>query len=188
MALAIRQLTYAQAINEAMKLEMRRDPRVILMGEDVAGGANVASFEEDDAWGGVLGVTKGLVQEFGRKRVLDTPLSEAGYIGAAVGAAATGLIPIAELMFCSFIGSCMDSMLNQASKIRYMFGGKATIPVVIRNIIGGGFRAAAQHSMVLYPMFAHIPGLKVVAPSNPADAKGLLTAALRDGNPVFVCE
>ena len=128
------------------------------------------------------------VQEFGRERVRDTPLSEAAYMGAAVGAAATGLVPISELMFCSFIGSCMDSMLNQASKIRYMFGGKASIPMVVRTIIGGGFRAAAQHAMTLYPMFAHIPGLKVVAPSNPADAKGLMTAALRDGNPVIFCE
>ncbi len=183
-----RTVTVAEAVNEAIRLEMRRNKRVILMGEDVAGGATLPHLEEDEAWGGVFGVTKGLVQEFGRERVRDTPLSEAGYIGAAVGAAATGLVPIAELMFCSFIGSCMDSMLNQASKIRYMFGGKATIPVVIRTIIGGGFRAAAQHSMVLYPMFAHIPGLKVVAPSNPADTKGLLTAALRDGNPVIVCE
>lgn len=181
-------VTVAEAVNEAIRQEMRRNPRVILMGEDVAGGATLEHLEDDEAWGGVLGVTKGLVQEFGRERVRDTPLSEAGFIGSAVGAAATGLVPIAELMFCSFIGSCMDSMLNQASKIRYMFGGKAAIPVVIRTIIGGGFRAAAQHSMVLYPMFAHIPGLKVVAPSNPTDAKGLLTAALRDGNPVIVCE
>ena len=181
-------VTVAEAVNAAIRLEMRRNPRVILMGEDVAGGATLEHLEDDEAWGGVLGVTKGLVQEFGRERIRDTPLSEAGFIGSAVGAAATGLVPIAELMFCSFIGSCMDSMLNQASKIRYMFGGKANIPVVIRTIIGGGFRAAAQHSMVLYPMFAHIPGLKVVAPSNPTDAKGLLTAALRDGNPVIVCE
>ena len=181
-------VTVAEAINEAIRLEMRRNPRVILMGEDVAGGATLPHLEEDEAWGGVLGVTKGLVQEFGRERIRDTPLSEAGYMGTAVGAAATGLVPIAELMFCSFIGSCMDSMLNQASKIRYMFGGKASIPIVVRTIIGGGFRAATQHSMVLYPMFAQIPGLKVVAASNPADAKGLLTAALRDGNPVIVCE
>src|SRR3979411_726918 len=106
---------------------MERDPTVVLLGEAVAGGATVPGFETEDAWGGVLGVTKGLVQEFGRNRVLDTPLSEAGYIGAAVGAAATGLIPIAELMFCSFIGCCMDALLNQGSKMRYMFGGKATV-------------------------------------------------------------
>jgi pyruvate/2-oxoglutarate/acetoin dehydrogenase E1 component len=183
-----RTVTVAEAINEAIRLEMRRNPRVILMGEDVAGGATLPHLEDDEAWGGVLGVTKGLVQEFGRERVRDTPISESAFIGAAVGAAATGLVPIAELMFCGFIGSCMDSMLNQGSKIRYMFGGKASIPVVIRTMIGGGFRAAAQHSMTLYPIFAHIPGLKVVAASNPADAKGLLTAALRDGNPVIVCE
>ncbi len=183
-----RTVTVAEAINDAIRLEMRRNARVILMGEDVAGGATLPHLEDDEAWGGVLGVTKGLVQEFGRVRVRDTPISESAFIGAAVGAASTGLVPIAELMFCSFIGSCMDSMLNQGSKMRYMFGGKASIPVVIRTIIGGGFRAAAQHSMSLYPIFAHIPGLKVVAASNPADAKGLLTAALRDGNPVIVCE
>jgi pyruvate/2-oxoglutarate/acetoin dehydrogenase E1 component len=146
MAVAIRQLTYAQAINEAMKLEMRRDPRVILMGEDVAGGANVASFEEDDAWGGVLGVTKGLVQEFGRKRVLDTPITEAGFIGAAVGAAATGLRPIAELMFVDFHGVCWDMIFDQGAKLRYMFGGKARCPLVIRTMIGAGMGAAGQHS------------------------------------------
>jgi acetoin:2,6-dichlorophenolindophenol oxidoreductase subunit beta len=181
-------VTVAEAINEAIRLEMRRNPRVFLMGEDVAGGATLEHLEDDEAWGGVLGVTKGLVQEFGRERIRDTPISESAYVGAAVGAAATGMVPIAELMFCSFIGSCMDSLLNQSSKIHYMFGGKASIPMVVRTIIGGGFRAAAQHAQTLYPVFAHIPGLKVVAPSNPADAKGLLTAALRDGNPVIFCE
>ncbi len=164
--------TVAEAINEAIRLEMRRNPRVFLMGEDVAGGATLEHLEDDEAWGGVLGVTKGLVQEFGRERIRDTPISESAFVGAAVGAAATGMVPIAELMFCSFIGSCMDSLLNQSSKIRYMFGGKASIPMVVRTIIGGGFRAAAQHAQTLYPVFA----------------KGLLTAALRDGNPVIFCE
>jgi pyruvate dehydrogenase E1 component beta subunit len=181
-------ISIAQAINEALRLEMRRDPRVILMGEDVAGGANLEHLEDEDAWGGPLGVTKGLVQEFGRNRILDTPISESAFVGAAVGAAATGLRPVAELMFCGFLGSCLDSLLNQGSKLRYMFGGKAKVPVTIRTLIGGGFRAAAQHAQTLYPVFAHIPGLKVVAPSNAADAKGLLIAAIRDDDPVIFCE
>lgn len=183
-----RMISIAQAINEALRLEMRRDPRVILMGEDVAGGANLEHLEDEDAWGGPLGVTKGLVQEFGRNRILDTPISESAFVGAAVGAAATGLRPVAELMFCGFLGSCLDSLLNQGSKLRYMFGGKAKVPVTIRTLIGGGFRAAAQHAQTLYPIFAHIPGLKVVAPSNAADAKGLLIAAIRDDDPVIFCE
>jgi acetoin:2,6-dichlorophenolindophenol oxidoreductase subunit beta len=187
-ALEVRTITVAEAINEAIRLEMRRDPRVILMGEDVAGGATVEHLEEDEAWGGVLGVTKGLVQEFGRNRILDVPLSEAAYMGAAVGAAATGLRPISELMFCGFLGSCLDSLLNQGSKLRYMFGGKAAVPLTVRTMIGGGFRAAAQHAQTLYPIFAHIPGLKVVAPSNAADAKGLLIASIQDDDPVIFCE
>src|SRR5436189_2678860 len=153
MAVAIRQLTYAQAINEAIRLEMRRDPRVILLGEDVAGGATVAGFESDDAWGGVLGVTKGLVQEFGRNRILDTPITEAGFIGAAVGAAATGLRPVAELMFVDFFGCCMDQIFDQGAKLRYMFGGKASCPLVIRTMIGAGVNAAAQHSGCHYSVF-----------------------------------
>lgn len=185
---APRIITVGQALNEAMRLEMNRDPAIVLMGEDVAGGAGVAHLEDDEAWGGVMGTTRGLVQEFGRGRVLDTPLSEAAFIGAAVGAAATGLRPIAELMFCSFVGSCMDALLNQGSKLRYMFGGKARVPLTIRTIIGGGFRAAAQHSQTLYPIFANIPGLKVVAPSTPVDFKGLLISAIRDDDPVIFCE
>src|SRR6202011_5866927 len=188
MAVAIRQMTYAQAINEAIQQEMRRDPRVILLGEDVAGGATVAGFERDDAWGGVLGVTKGLVQEFGRERVLDTPITEAGFIGAAVGAAATGLRPIAELMFVDFFGVCMDQIFNQGAKLRYMFGGKARVPMVIRTMIGAGGRAAGQHSGCHYSVFTHMPGLKTVVPSTPADAKGLLAAAIRDDDPVIFFE
>src|SRR5213080_144249 len=188
MAVAIRQLTYAQAINEAMRLEMRRDPRVILMGEDVAGGAGVDTFDSEDAWGGVLGVTKGLVQEFGRNRVLDTPITEAGYGGASVGAAATGLRPIAELMFVDFFGVCFDQIYNQGAKLRYMFGGKAKVPMVIRTMIGAGFRAAGQHSGCHYSVFTHMPGLKCVVPSTPADAKGLLAAAIRDDDPVIFFE
>lgn len=188
MAVTIRQMTYAQAINEAMRLEMRRDPRVILMGEDVAGGATVSGFEGEDAWGGVLGVTKGLVQEFGRERVLDTPITESGFIGAAVGAAATGLRPIAELMFVDFFGVCMDQIFDQGAKLRYMFGGKASCPLVIRTMIGAGMGAAGQHSGCHYSVFTHMPGIKTVVPSTPADAKGLLAAAIRDDDLVMFFE
>jgi pyruvate/2-oxoglutarate/acetoin dehydrogenase E1 component len=178
-----RTITYREAINEAIRLEMRRDPTVILMGEDVAGGAGTHLEEKgEEAWGGDLGVTKGLVQEFGRNRVRDTPISESAFIGAAVGAAST------ELMFVDFFGVCMDQIFNQGGKMRYMFGGKAKVPVVIRTLYGAGFRAAAQHSATLYSVFVHMPGLKVVAPSTPANAKGLLTAAIRDDDPVIYFE
>ncbi len=183
-----RQLSFSQALNEAMRQEMRRDPRVILMGEDVAGGANVEHLQGDDAWGGVLGVTKGLVKEFGRERVLDTPISESGFIGAAVGAAVTGLRPIVEMMFVGFMGVCFDQILNQGAKLRYMFGGKAKVPLVIRTIYGGGYRAAAQHSQVLYSLFTHIPGLKTVVPATPYDAKGLLISSIRDDDLVIFFE
>lgn len=176
------------ALNEAIKLAMRRDDHVILMGEDVAGGANVDHLQDDEAWGGVLGVTKGIVQEFGRERVLDTPISEAGYIGAAMAAASTGLRPIAELMFNDFIGTCLDQVLNQGAKFRYMFGGKAEVPITIRTTHGAGFRAAAQHSQSLYALFTSIPGLKVIVPSTPYDAKGLLLAAIEDQDPVIFFE
>lgn len=181
-------ITFSQAINDAIAQEMERDARVILMGEDVAGGATVEHLTNDEAWGGVLGITKGLVKRFGRERVLDTPISEAGFIGAAVGAAATGLRPIAEMMFVSFVGVCYDQLLNQASKLRYMFGGKAKVPMVIRTLVGAGVRAAAQHSQIIAPIFAHIPGVIVILPSTPADAKGLLAAAIRDDNPVVFME
>jgi acetoin:2,6-dichlorophenolindophenol oxidoreductase subunit beta len=178
--------SFREAINEALRLEMRRDPRVIIMGEDVAGGMGAAG--EQDAWGGVLGVTKGLISEFGPERVRDTPISESAFIGAAVGAAATGLRPVAELMFIDFVGVCLDQILNQAAKLRYMFGGKATVPLVIRTMYGAGLRAASQHSQSLYPIFTHIPGLKVVIPSSPYEAKGLLIRAIRDDDPVIFCE
>lgn len=183
-----RKISMSAAINEAMKLAMRKDEDVILMGEDVAGGANVDHLQDDEAWGGVLGVTKGLVQEFGRERVLDTPITEAGYVGAAMTAAATGLRPIAELMFNDFIGSCLDQVLNQGAKFRYMFGGKAQVPVTIRTMHGAGFRAAAQHSQSLYALFTSIPGVKVVVPSTPYDAKGLLLASIEDNDPVIFFE
>ncbi|HDR9487491.1 MULTISPECIES: alpha-ketoacid dehydrogenase subunit beta [Burkholderia] len=180
-----RKITYSQAINEALAQEMARDDSVIVMGEDNAGGAGAPG--EDDAWGGVLGVTKGLFHKF-PGRVLDTPLSEGGYIGAAVGAAACGMRPVAELMFIDFMGVCFDQIFNQAAKFRYMFGGKAVTPVVIRAMYGAGLRAAAQHSQMLTSLFTHIPGLKVVCPSTPYDAKGLLIQAIRDNDPVIFLE
>jgi acetoin:2,6-dichlorophenolindophenol oxidoreductase subunit beta len=178
--------SFRQAINEAMAQEMRRDPRVVTMGEDTAGGMGAPG--EDDAWGGPLGVTKGLMKEFGRGRVLDTPITESAFIGAAIGAAATGLRPVAELMFVDFMGVCFDQIFNQAAKFRYMFGGNAVTPVVIRTMYGAGFRAASQHSQCLYPIFTHIPGLKVAIPSSPYEAKGLLIQAIRDDDPVIFFE
>jgi pyruvate dehydrogenase E1 component beta subunit len=180
-----RTITYRQAINEALRQEMERDESVIVMGEDNAGGQGADG--ERDAWGGVLGVTKGLYPTFG-DRVLDTPITESAFIGAAIGAAACGLRPVAELMFIDFLGVCFDQIFNQAAKFRYMFGGKAVTPVVIRTMYGAGLRAAAQHSQGLYPIFTHIPGLKVVIPSSPYDAKGLLIQSIRDDDPVIFCE
>ncbi len=164
---------------------MERDKTVVIIGEDVAGGTYTEG--DSDAWGGPLGVTQGLYTKFG-DRVMDTPISESAFIGAAVGAATCGLRPVAELMFIDFMGVCFDQIFNQAAKFRYMFGGKAETPVVIRTMIGAGFRAAAQHSQGLYPIFTHIPGLKVVVPSTPYDAKGLLIQSIRDNDPVIFCE
>ncbi len=180
-----RKISMRQAINEALDQEMTRDPSVIVMGEDIVGGAGGQG--EEDAWGGVLGVTKGLHARH-KGRLLDTPLSESAYIGAASGAAACGMRPVAELMFLDFMGVCFDQIFNQAAKFKYMFGGKAETPVVIRAMVGAGFRAAAQHSQMLTPLFVHIPGLKVVCPSNAYDAKGLLIQSIRDNDPVIFCE
>jgi pyruvate dehydrogenase E1 component beta subunit len=183
-----RTLTYRQAINEALRQEMRRDPTVILMGEDIAGAPGRDDPEMLDAWGGVLKVTAGLIREFGPERVRDTPITESAFVGAGVGAAATGLRPVVELMFIGFMGVTLDQITNQAAKMRYMFGGKAKVPLVIRTTIGAGFRAAAQHSDSTYSTFVHFPGLKVVAPATPYDAKGLLITAIRDDDPVIFCE
>jgi len=180
-----RKISFQLAINEALDQEMARDPTVIVMGEDVVGGTGASG--EMDAWGGVLGVTKGLYGKYG-DRIMDTPISESAFVGAAVGAATCGLRPVCELMFIDFMGVCFDQIYNQAAKFRYMFGGKAKTPVVIRTMIGAGFRAAAQHSQCLYPLFTHIPGLKVVVPSSPYEAKGLLIQAIRDDDPVIFCE
>jgi len=183
--MATRKLSYREAINEALSQEMERDPSVIVMGEDNAGGTGAPG--EDDAWGGVLGVTKGLYERF-PGRVLDTPITESAFIGAAIGAATRGMRPVAELMFIDFAGVCLDQIMNQAAKFRYMFGGKAVTPVVIRTMYGAGLRAAAQHSQGLYPVFTHLPGLKVVLPSSPYEAKGLLIQSIRDDDPVIFCE
>ena len=180
-----RKITLKQAINEAIDQEMTRDPMVIMLGEDIVGGAGAEG--EMDAWGGVLGVTKGLYAKHG-DRLLDTPLSESAYVGAAIGAASCGMRPIAELMFIDFMGVCFDQIFNQAAKFKYMFGGKAETPVVIRAMVGAGFRAAAQHSQMLTPIFTHIPGLKVVCPSTPYDTKGMLIQSIRDNDPVIFCE
>jgi len=178
--------TYREAINDALDQEMARDDRVILIGEDIAGGTGATGAQ--DAWGGVMGVTKGLIGKYGSERVLDTPISELALIGAGAGAAATGLRPVAELMFNDFLGVCLDQLMNQAAKFRYMFGGRVSTPLVVRTQYGAGLRAAAQHSQTLYSIFAHIPGLKVVVPSNPYDAKGLLMSAIRDDDPVIFME
>ena len=180
-----RKISFKQAINEALAQEMERDRTVVVIGEDVAGGSGTDV--EMDSWGGPLGVTKGLWDKFG-DRVMDTPISESAFVGAAIGAATAGLRPVVELMFADFMGVCFDQIYNQAAKFRYMFGGKATTPVVIRSMIGAGLRAAAQHSQCLYPIFTHIPGLKCVIPTTPYDAKGLLIQAIRDNDPVLFFE
>ncbi|HVN83647.1 MAG TPA: alpha-ketoacid dehydrogenase subunit beta [Candidatus Binatia bacterium] len=183
-----RELPMVVAINEALHIAMQKDPDVIVLGEDVAGGGGRADQGIEEAWGGIMGATRGLLKAFGAERVRDTPISEMGFLGAAVGAAATGLRPVAELMFIDFIGVALDPLLNQAAKLRYMFGGKAKVPLTVRTSTGAGLRSAAQHSQSLYWITTGIPGLKTVIPSTPADAKGLLLAAIRDDDPVIFCE
>lgn len=179
--------TMREALNEALFQEMHRDPSVIVMGEDVSGGAGGSSGSRDAA-GGIFGVTKGLMTAFGDKRVIDTPISESAIIGLANGAALTGMRPVAELMFADFVGVAMDQIYNQMAKFRYMFGGKAKAPIVVRMSMGAGMNAAAQHSQTIYSMLSSVPGLKVVVPSTPADAKGMLAAAIRDDDPVIFLE
>ena len=182
-----REGSYLQGLHEGLVEAMRRDPTVIVIGEDVAGGAGLGEPLEG-AMGGTFGVTKGLFQEFGRERVRDTPISEAGFVGASVGASLAGLRPVVDLMWASFAPYCFDQIFNQAAKMRYMFGGQTDVPIVIRMAVGAGLRAGGQHSDTLYSLFTHIPGVKVVVPSNPADAKGLLLRSIADDNPVIFLE
>lgn len=172
----MREITYAQALNEALREEMERDPHVFVLGEDVG------------RHGGVFTVTKGLIDQFGSERVRNTPISECAIVGAALGAAVVGCRPVAEIMYVDFMTIAMEMIVNQAAKIRYMFGGKAKVPMVVRTQGGGGRGNAAQHSQSLEAWFAHVPGLKVVMPATPYDAKGLLKSAIRDDNPVIFLE
>jgi pyruvate/2-oxoglutarate/acetoin dehydrogenase E1 component len=171
----MKKMTYAEAIRDGLRVEMQRDANVYIAGEDVG------------KFGGCFGVTAGLFDEF-PGRVLDTPISETAIVGHAVGAAAAGLRPIVEIMFIDFMGVCMDELFNQAAKMRYMFGGKAKVPMVVRTPCGGGMTASAQHSQCIEAWFTHIPGIKTIMPSTPADAKGLMAAAIRDDNPVMYIE
>ncbi len=185
---ATREIRYREAINEALVQEMERDPDVIIMGEEIAGGAGREHLGIVDAWGGAFKTTVGLIQKFGPGRVKDTPLSEAGFIGAAIGAASTGLRPVAELMFVDFVGVCMDQILNNAAKMRYMYGGQVKVPFTLLTRIGAGTGSAAQHSESFYSIFSHIPGIKGVVPCDPYTAKGLLISAIRDDDPVVFFE
>lgn len=172
----MKEVTYAQAINDAMSEEMRRDPNVFMMGEDIA------------EYCGAFGVSRGMLAEFGKDRIMNTPIAEQSYVGAGIGAAMVGMRPIVELMFSDFMGVCFDELVNEAPKLRFMFGGKVKIPLVMRTPSGAGTGAAAQHSQSLEACLAHFPGLKVVIPSTPYDAKGLLKTAIRDDNPVMFLE
>jgi pyruvate dehydrogenase E1 component beta subunit len=167
---------------------MARDPRVIILGEEMAGGAGREHMGIVDAWGGPFKTTVGLIQKFGKERVIDTPISEAGFVGAAVGAALTGMRPVAELMFSDFVGVCWDQIINNAAKINYMYGGQVKVPFTLLTRIGAGLGSAAQHSESFHSIFAHMPGLKCVLPSDPYTAKGLLIAAIRDDDPVVYFE
>jgi pyruvate dehydrogenase E1 component beta subunit len=173
---ALRELTYAEALREGLNQIMAKDERVFVIGEDVG------------VYGGAFGVSSGLVQQYGSGRVIDTPISEAGIAGACIGAALTGMRPVGEIQFMDFVTISMEQLVLQAAKIRYMFGGKATVPMVLRTPAGSGTGAAAQHSESLENWFVHVPGLKVVMPSNAYDAKGLLLAAIEDENPVIFIE
>jgi acetoin:2,6-dichlorophenolindophenol oxidoreductase subunit beta len=167
-----RRLTTAKAVSEAIAQEMQRDPNVFVMGEDIG------------EYGGIFSATTGLLEQFGPERVLDTPISETGFIGLGIGAAVEGLRPVVELMFVDFFGVCMDQIYNHMAKIHYESGGAVKVPMVLMTGVGGGYSDGAQHSQCLWGTFAHLPGMKVVVPSNPYDAKGLMTAAIRDDNPV----
>ncbi len=183
-AQSVRQISFIQAVNEALRQEMERDESVFIMGEDIAGGAGRP--DKEDAWGGPMRLTKGLIAQFGPARVRDTPISEAGFMGAGVGAAATGMRPVVDLMYVGFLGVCADQIINNAAKIHYMFGGKVNVPLTIMTGMGAGTNSAAQHSETLYSVFTHFPGLKCVVPSSPYTAKGLFASAIRDDDPVII--
>jgi len=172
----MREITYAEAINEALSEEMRKDEKIIFLGEDIG------------VYGGAFGVSRGMLEEFGEERILDTPISEMAITGAAVGAAMTGLRPVVEIMFSDFMTLAMDQLVNQAAKTRFQFGGQVNVPMVLRAPGGSGTGAAEQHSQSLEAWVCHVPGLKVVIPSTPYDAKGLLKSAMRDNNPVVFLE
>jgi pyruvate dehydrogenase E1 component beta subunit len=172
----MKEIRYISCINEAIREEMQKDERVVLIGEDVG------------RPGGSFGASRGLLEQFGPERVVDTPISEAGIVGLAAGAAACGLRPVVEIMFMDFMTVCMDGIVNQIAKMRYMFGSQYSMPVVIRTPAGGGLNAGPQHSQCLEAWFAHVPGLKVVMPATPYDVKGILKSAIRDDNPVIVVE
>ncbi len=174
--ISMRELTYAQAINEALMQNLEKDERVFLLGEDIG------------KYGGIFQVTAGLLDKFGPNRIIDTPISESGFVGAAIGAAITGMRPVVEIMFIDFTTACMDMIVNQMAKIHYMFGGRGKVPMVLRTNIGAGRGAAAQHSQSFHSFFMHIPGLTVVTPSTPYDAKGLLNTAIQGENPVVFVE
>ena len=182
-----RSLSMVNAVGEAMRQAMEADPTVIVMGEDVVGGAGRGGSKEN-AMGGSFGATKSLYPLFGGTRVRDTPISEAGFVGAGVGAAAAGLRPVVDAMWADFTGLAFDQIYNQAGKMSYMFGGQVRLPLTIRVAMGSGLSAAAQHSGTLYAIYTHLPGIKVVVPSTPYDAKGLLLAAIFDDSPVLFFE
>jgi pyruvate dehydrogenase E1 component beta subunit len=182
-----RALSMVAAIGEAMRQAMEADETVIVMGEDVVGGAGQGG-EKENAMGGTFGATRSLYPLFGASRVRDTPISEAGFVGAGVGAAATGLRPVLDVMWADFTALAFDQIYSQASKMPYMFGGQVRVPLTIRVAMGSGLSAAAQHSGTLYSVYTHIPGLKTVVPSTPYDAKGLLLEAIFDDSPVIVFE
>ena len=172
----MREILYREALNEALRENLERDERVFIMGEDVG------------MFGGIFQITAGLYKDFGEDRVMDTPISESAIVGGGIGAAINGMRPVVEIMNVDFLPVCMDQVANQAAKMRYMYGGQVTIPLVIRSSCGGGRGAAAQHSQVLHGLFMHIPGLKIAVPSTPYDAKGLLNTAIQDNNPVMFFE
>lgn len=177
---------YRDAFNSTLRSEMELDPDVFLIGEDISGGFDKETLEPLDAWGGPFAATKGLIQDFGPERIRDAPISEAGFVGAAIGAALTGLRPVVDVMYFDFITVAYDQLLSNAAKSRYMFAGQTKVPITLFARSGAGTGHAAQHSESFYSMLAHIPGLKVVVPSDPYTCKGLLAAAIRDDDPVFV--